>query len=168
MTNRAKSMAIGGFLGLALLAGGPDPARGTEKDLNAPATVLQGIGFTQTAQLNFGSLQAPSNVTSADYIVDPAGGINDPSGDGRFISGHQAGAVTLTGTDGESFSLTATPDICGGVTLGTITLLAIDLSPTSGSFSGGSASVDIGGTLRVSQGAEGTGTCSYILEAQYQ
>ncbi len=135
----------------------------TTETFNADAEVVEDLTVSESTALDFGKMVAPTDVTQ-DFTLAP-GGSTSTTGTGSFVSGQQPGNLTITGPD-ESFvgvdssiSGTTVSGCTGGT--GTVNLKDITFSSTLVQLVGGTAGVDVGGTLEAAVGASGTFTCSY-------
>lgn len=129
--------------------------------------VFEEITLSETVPLNFGKIVRP-NAGVQLFTITPGGGLLPGPGSGSFINGQQVGQASLTGKDGELFLITVQPlgtGACNGFPAGTVNVTEVTVTPGNGTLD---AVLNIGGTLQVSSSAEGIGTCTFFLSAEYQ
>ena len=167
-TGKPVGVGLGIWLAAVLAASGVS-AQTLGGSFDSTFETLEPISMTQVQGLNFSKIIAPS-AEKQTFTVKPDGTpVNGTPGDGEFIvDGTQTkGIVSVTGTDGEIFSISGAPlgdGTCEGPsTLVKMTAVAVD--PPGGALD---RNVNVGGTLEVTTGAVGTFTCMYQLTADYQ
>lgn len=131
----------------------------------ANATVLTPISITAGTALNFGTLAG--NASGGSVIITPAGA---RSTTGSVVvtaaASYTAASFTVTGTGSSTFAVTYPTSF--NVTSGVNTMAVSVTGASTGTLSGGTAALPVGGTLTVAANqAAGSYTGSYTMTVEY-
>ncbi len=147
------------FAGISLL--GSYPLLATDEPFNITALLLAPVGITETAPLDFGTLDIPA--VSQTYTVNATAG---PHSAGAAAT---AGTFDVTGANTYTADITLT-DLAPTDTVGTTTLtFNLTLSQATVTFAGAAVTVYVGGSVLVNNGDDpGAYATTSTLQVIYQ
>ena len=162
-----KITAVSAALLLAASSAGVNTlANATTLSTSAAVEIAESISISVQTGLDFGEV-APGASTSV--VTVETGGSSSISGDAQQLGTPTAGAMDVSGPDGEGVDISTliTDDTCDGAT--GVTLLTITTDQDSATLSSAPTTVAVGGTLEVASNAvAATGiTCSYNFTVVY-
>ena len=171
MSNKLKrTLVIGSLVALTL----PSIASAEAVVTNASLTVREAVALTNVASLNFGVLDAPTDLTTT-YTLTSAGVPTATGGNGTFISGSAAGNITVAGENGQTVDLSIATGAC---TVVGITLASMEATYEGSAFNNttantavvnSGAAMGVGGAVSIDVGtATGAATCAYTVTVAYQ
>ena len=131
----------------------------------ASATVITPIAITAGTALNFGTFAANA---SGGTVIMTAGGVRSATGTVALSStaAGSAGTFSVTGNSGSTFAVTYPSAF--NVTSGANSMSLTVTGATTGTLTGGSATVSVGGTLSVGAAqAPGAYSGTYPLIVEY-
>lgn len=130
----------------------------------ANATVLTPIAIAAGTALNFGTF---AGNTAGTVVVSTAGARSATGGVVLATGGTVgAGTFTVTGTGSATFAVTYPPSF--NVTSGSDTMAVVVNGAATGTLSGGTVSLPVGGTLTVGAAqAAGSYTGTYTMTVEY-
>ncbi|AGY54759.1 hypothetical protein BRDCF_p2132 [Bacteroidales bacterium CF] len=122
----------------------------------ASATLLTPLSINKDANLNFGTIASSATAGTAT-IEASAAGTRGNTGGVALLTGGTTGAAkfTVTGAQGQEYKMVDRPQSIqlGGSGLPNLTLnLLYNLNATDNTFSGGTSTIYVGGTLEVPAG----------------
>ncbi|MEQ9556453.1 MAG: DUF4402 domain-containing protein [Rhodospirillales bacterium] len=154
---------LGAVMAAALYAGQAQAANsvtaGASVEIAAPVSLVQNVA------LAFGNV-GPSG-TAGTVTVSDAGVKGVTGGASNLGGSHAAGAFTVTGATGATYSITipGTVSLTGAGSPMTVTLT----EPAGGTLTGGTDTFNVGGTLAVGANqAAGSYSGSYTISVNYQ
>ena len=130
---------------------------------DAKATVLTPIAIEKGQELNFGVFSAPT----AGTVVISSGGARSQTGGVVLVgTGGQQGTFTVTGTGTQTFGITYPGSV--NLSNGSETMALLVTGASSGALTGGTATINVGGTLTVGANqAAGEYTGTYTMTVEY-
>ena len=141
---------------------------------SASITVRQPVSLTNTTDLAFGTVDAPTDATTT-FTIANNGGTSTSGGNGPFATGEAAGVVTIAAENGQTIALSAAASTCTGATGVALTTITGDYNGTAfdsatantATFSSAVTTIDVGGSVTVDVGTTGAATCAYTVTVNY-
>lgn len=169
-----KQVRIAAFLGGVGSVVFAPAAMAADANGNASITVRQPVALTNTTDLAFGTVDAPTDATTT-FVVATDGSTSTSGGNGAFATGEAAGVVTIAAENGQTIALSAAASTCTGATGVALTTITGDYNGTAfdssaantATFSSGTTTIDVGGSVTVDVGTTGAATCAYTVTVNY-
>lgn len=129
----------------------------------ASAEIITALKIEKVTDLNLGTI-APDADVATTFVLTPAGLTTGSTATDMDATGRSAASFTITGEDGETFSLTipASVTLTGGSGTDMTLTLSHDLAASGNGFSSGSATLNVGGSLALAAN-QGSGTYSSTI-----